>query len=390
MAKKLTRALKDLQVGVEPPDQRVTVGPWLTRFIDDLEARGAAHSTVVRYRGVLRNYLAPRLGKIKLAALQPQQFQSYQSDLLKRGFAASTITIHRALLGSALKEAVTFGLIQRNIVALVKPPRENREATGRMLTPQEARRLLQVVADDRLEAFYLVLLTAGLRRGEALGLRWVDLDLDGANGPELNVRQQLQWPNGRPTLVPVKSRKGARSIPLPSITVEALRRRRKLQTAEHSLVGDDNWRAEGLVFNADDGAPLHRNTITKQFHNRIKDAGIGHLRPHDLRHTYGSLLMGQGVPLKTISELMGHASIEVTADIYLHSLDVQVRDTARSVENALAAPAAQSEGFCPTCGRDLAPARREISRATNHGDSDLPAANAVAGPAASAIHQAHP
>ena len=192
VAKKLTRALKDLQVGVEPPDQRVTVGPWLTRFIDDLEARGAAHSTVVRYRGVLRNYLAPRLGKIKLAALQPQQFQSYQSDLLKRGFAASTITIHRALLGSALKEAVTFGLIQRNIVALVKPPRENREATGRMLTPQEARRLLQVVADDRLEAFYLVLLTAGLRRGEALGLRWVDLDLDGASGPELNVRQQLR------------------------------------------------------------------------------------------------------------------------------------------------------------------------------------------------------
>src|SRR5258708_24909109 len=109
VAKKLTRALKDLQVGVEPPDQRVTVAPWLTRFIDDLEARGAAHSTVVRYRGVLRNYLAPRLGKIKLSALQPQQFQSYQSDLLKRGFAASTITIHRALLASALKEAITSG-----------------------------------------------------------------------------------------------------------------------------------------------------------------------------------------------------------------------------------------------------------------------------------------
>jgi integrase len=349
----LTRALRDLQQGVAPPDQRETVGPWLTRFIDDLEARGAANSTVVRYRGILRNYLSPRLGKVKLAALQPQHFQSYQSDLLTRGFSASTITIHRALLGSALKEAVTFGLIQRNVVAMVKPPRENREATGRMLTPPEARRLLEVVTEDRLEAFYLVLLTAGLRRGEALGLRWADLELDGTNGPTLNVRQQLQWPGGRPTLVPVKSRKGARSIPLPSITVEALRRRRELQDSERSLVGSDNWRAGGLVFNAGDGAPLHRNTITKQFHGRIKQAGIGHLRPHDLRHTYGSLLMGQGVPLKTISELMGHASIEVTADIYLHSLDVQVRDTARSVEKALAAPAAESTGTCPTCGREL-------------------------------------
>ena len=101
------------------------------------------------------------------------------------------------------------------------------------------------------------------------------------------------------------------------------------------MIGENNWRAASLVFNSGEGAPLHRNTIVKRFHAHIKAAGIGRLRPHDLRHTYGSLLMSQGVPLKTISELMGHASIEMTADIYLHSLDVQVRDTARSVENTL-------------------------------------------------------
>jgi integrase len=316
----------------------------------------SAHSTVVRYRGILRNYLQPRLGRFKLAALQPQHVQSYQADLLKRGFSASSLTLHRTLLGGALKQAVAFGLIPRNVVSLVKPPRDNKEARGRMLTPEQARALLDAVRGDRLEAFHLLLLTAGLRRGEALGLRWADIELDGPNGPTVHVRQQLQWPDGKPTLVPLKSRKSVRSIPLPSITVEALRVRRERQEHERRLIGEGPWQAGGLVFNAENGAPLYRNTITKQFHAHVAAAGIDRLRPHDLRHTYGSLLMSQGVPLKTISELMGHASIEITADIYLHSLDVQVRDTAQRVEKALTAPAIESTLACPRCGRQLAPA----------------------------------
>src|SRR4029450_10711113 len=81
---------------------------------------------------------------------------------------------------------------------------------------------------------------------------------------------------------------------------------------EQGLIGEKNWKAADLVFNAEDGAPLHHNTITNQFHARVEAAGLDHMRPHDLRHTYGSLLISQGVPLKTISELPGHASIEVT------------------------------------------------------------------------------
>lgn len=354
VSKKLRKVLRDLEQGIAPADERVTVGAWLKQYLDDLETRGAGHETVIRYRGILKNYLGPELGRIKLAQLQPQQVQAYQGDLLRRGISAKTITLHRSLLGGAIKQAVTFGLLPRNVVSLVKPPREERETKGTMLPPEGARALLDVVRGDRLEAFYLVLLTAGLRRGEALGLRWADLEIDGPEGGMLHVRQQLQWPKGVPTLVPLKSRKSVRSIPLPGITVEALRVRRDLQRLERAFVGEDAWRAEGLVFNSEEGAPLHRNTITKQFHARVKAADLVRLRPHDLRHTYGSLLMSQGVPLKTISDLMGHASIDVTADIYLHSLDVQVRDTARSVERALAAPSPGEDGRCPTCGQVMA------------------------------------
>ena len=250
---------------------------------------------------------------------------------------------------------MTFGLIPRNVVSLVKPPREDKESRGKMLTPDQARALLDVIRGDRLEAFHLLLLTAGLRRGEALGLCWDDLELDGPEGATVHVRHQLQWPGGQATIVSLKSRKAVRSIPLPSITVEALRTRREQQSVERALIGEDNWRAGNLVFNSGEGAPLHRNTIVKQFHVHIRSAGIDRLRPHDLRHTYGSLLMSQGVPLKTISELMGHASIEITADIYLHSLDVQVRDTARSVEKALAPGPGSAAGVCPTCGQTMLP-----------------------------------
>jgi integrase len=351
VAAKLAKTLRDVQQGIAPADDRQLLGGWLTQYVDGLEAQKVSDGTLVRYRGVLRNYLIPQFGKMRLSQLQPQHVKVYQDDLSRRGFSASSITIHRTVLGGAIKQAVAFGMLSRNVVALVKPPRENKDTTGRMLTPVEARALLDSIRGDRLEAFYLVLLTAGLRRGEALGLRWADLDLDRPNGSTLHVRQQLQWPGGLATLVPLKSRRSVRSIPLPSITVAALLERRESQLVERREIGEEAWLAGGLVFNADDGSPLHRNTMTKQFHARVKEAGIGHLRPHDLRHTYGSLLMSQGVPLKTISELMGHGSIEVTADIYLHSLDVQVRDTARSLENALASPTEGWAGRCPTCGR---------------------------------------
>jgi integrase len=231
----------------------------------------------------------------------------------------------------------------------------------------EGRALLEAVHGDRNEAFDFVLLTAGLGRGEALGLQWSDLKLNGSSAGAVSVRHQLQWPKGVPTVVPVKTRRGVR-IPLPRMTVEALVERRAFQTNERSRIGEARWRAGELVFNSEDGAPLHRTTITKQFQAHLRHAGLRPLRLHDLRHTYGSLLMNEGVPLKTISDVLGHASIEVTADIYLHSLDVQVRDTARLVESALKAPesSVKGTGRCPECGQPLPLA---LSDASAHPDT---------------------
>jgi len=200
----------------------------------------------VRYRGIVQKYLDPHFGRIRLAQLQPQQVKAYQDELSRRGVPAASSTLHRTILSGALKQAVTFGPLPRNVVSLVKPPRDDREAKGRMLTPVQARAQLDVVRGDRLESFYLLLLTAGLRHGEALGLRWADLELDGPGSGVVHVRQQLQWPNGEATLVPLKSRKGLRSVPLPRQTVLALRQRRVVQQRERHLVGEPGH-AVGVV-----------------------------------------------------------------------------------------------------------------------------------------------
>lgn len=346
VARKLTKTLRDLQQGIAPANEQVTVSTWLTHYLDDLEARRAVrHATLTRYRGILRTVVAPTLGHLRLGHVQPQHIQSYQSELLRAGFSVSTVILHRALLSGALKEAVSFGLIPRNVVGLVKPPKQNDDQpAGKALTADHARALLEAAHDDLLLAVYcLLLLTAGLRRGEALGLSWRDVELPPDNDPDLvhralvHVRHQLQWPSGVPTIVPVKSRKGVRDVPMPSMAARALYARRALQRVEFAARGQ-LWCASELVLTTPEGKPVHPNSITKQFHANLKAAGLPHYRPHDLRHTYGSLLMSQGVPLKTISDLMGHASINVTADVYLHSQAARLLDTADAMARALDLP----------------------------------------------------
>jgi integrase len=291
----------------------------------------------------------PDFGQRRLGQLQPQHVQAYQSDLLRRGLSASTITLHRSLLSRALNEAVMFGMIPRNVVSLVKPPkRSDDDPKGKAFPPEHARALLDASADDPLAVYYVLLLTAGLRRGEALGLSWKNIDLPANDDPDVvasptvvHVRHQLQWPEGRPTIVPVKSRKGIRDVPVPSVTTRALCARRAAQRADYAARGLA-WRSSELVLTTPEGKPVHPNASTKQFHAHRQAAALPYYRPHDLRHTYGSLLMSQRVPLKTISDLMGHSSIEVTADIYLHSFEGQVLDTANAVARALEETAGSS------------------------------------------------
>jgi integrase len=173
-----------------------------------------------------------------------------------------------------------------------------------------------------LEVAILLGATTGMRRGEVLGLRWSDVDLDAGR---LSVRQTLSAPRNPDTgqHVPVfgepKTKQGKRSVPLPAQTVAALRAHRKEQMRERLMAGP-GWQDHGLVFCEPDGQPIHPDRFRKRFEHRVQRSGLPPIRFHDLRHTYATLALQAGVHAKVVSEILGHASIGITLDTYSHAV----------------------------------------------------------------------
>lgn len=183
------------------------------------------------------------------------------------------------------------------------------------LTAAEARQFLQAARTDRLHALFELALRTGLRRGELLGLTWHDLDTEGRT---LNIRRTLQnAPEGGTALYPTKTRAAERRIALPAPCLTALAQHRQTQDTERQTAGE-KWEECNLVFATPTGRPLDPCSVTQHFRTLLGHAGLRRTRFHDLRHTCATLLLEQGVELVTMKELLGHAHIAVTAEVYAH------------------------------------------------------------------------
>ncbi len=225
-------------------------------------------------------------------------------------------SIH-AVLRNALESAVREEIITRNVAKLVKVPAP-RYRVNRGLTAVEARRVIRSSGSHRLGALYVLALFLGLRRGELLGLRWQDVDLD---TEKLEVIQTLQRVGGQLRLVPPKTSDSSRTVPLPGPCVEALREHKRRQFAERSDAWPD-WEDHGLVFPSRRGTPMEPDNLRRSWEQIRHAAGIGQVQFHDLRHTCVTLLLDLGVPPHVVREIVGHSDIGVTMTIYAHaSLD---------------------------------------------------------------------
>jgi len=217
----------------------------------------------------------------------------------------------------ALSQAVSDGLVPRNAAA-VKAPRPTPEEMH-PLSENEARALLNAARshEDRFEALYMLAITTGLRRGELLGLRWEDLDLERG---VLRVGRALVREGGRHTLGETKTKRGRRQVNLTPRTVSALRAHRKKQLEkkmERAGINKDH----GLIFATGVGTRVNpENLVKRSFKPLLRSAGLPEIRFHDLRHTCATLLLGRGVHPKFVQELLGHATIAMTLDTYSHYL----------------------------------------------------------------------
>jgi integrase len=319
----MTAALRALDQGEVLNTDRQTVEQFLDRWLTEVVKPSVRAKTHHSYSQMVRLHLAPGIGKHQLAKLSPQHIQAFMNAKLAVGLAPRTVQYQRAVLRRALGQALKWGLVNRNVATLVDPPSVPR---GEMqsLTLEQAKHFLDTVRGDRQEALYTVALSLGLRQGEALGLRWEDVDLD--NG-SLRVAVALQRINGQPArLVEPKTKQSRRTLPIPAPLVGQLRAHRVRQLEER-LQSAERWEGEqwDLVFANRRGKPLDPTHVVKSFKAHLSRATLPSIRFHDLRHTAASLLVAQGIHPREVMEILGHSTITLTMNTYAHVMPLAKR-----------------------------------------------------------------
>lgn len=308
--------------GIPAAGAATTVAEYSAHWLEHVAKRSLRPSTVSNYSWMLRKYVIPAVGSRRLDRLTPAHVRKLHADVAAAGVSARTQQLAHAVLRSMLSEAVREELVGRNVASLVKSPRpEKREVTPWSIEELDLFRI--AAAGHRLETLFLLAYSLGLRRGELLGLRWEDLDLDGRM---LHVRQTLQRlgaGTGR-VLGPPKTGRSRRSIPLPASVATALLELRPAR------IGDS-----GLVFTTAAGTPLEPSNLRRDFDSLIERAGVRRIRFHDLRHTCASLLFAQGVPPRVVMDVLGHSTLAVTTDIYAHVMPSTLIDAASSMDALL-------------------------------------------------------
>ncbi len=298
------------------PDPQ-TLGEWIDRWLVTMAPK-VRSSTLRDYRAGLGR-VKDRLGHVKLQALRPLDVEELYASLLEDGhrygggLAPKTVRNVHIALRRSLADAERFGLVQRNVAALVTPPAPVR-AELQTWDAAEVRTFLASVHDDRNAAAYRLLATTGMRRGEALGLRWSDVDLDAGR---VTVNRSLSVVDSELVWSSPKTTRSRRSVSLDPETTASLRAHRRRQLEERVAAGDA-WNDADLVFCDALGGPLHPDRFTRAFGSAARRAGVKQIRLHDLRHTWATLALQAGIHPKVVSERLGHATTGITLDLYSH------------------------------------------------------------------------
>jgi integrase len=331
VADRLNTALGDRKRGIPIITDRQTVGQFLDRWLADSAKPAVRQSTCAIYSQLIRLYVKPELGHVRLEKLTPQQTESWLNGLLAAGLSPRTVQHARAVLRRALRHAMKWELVSRNVATLVDPPRQSRKEIM-PFSQDEVRTFLQSVEGHRFETLFYLSLALGLRQGEALGLRWQDVDLKRGT---LTVSGSLQRVDGTLRLVEPKTERSRRTLPLHAGAAAKLGARRALQLQEQQLAGT-RWKDSGLVFTSGVGTPLIARNVVRSYHRALSDAGLPRRRFYDLRHSCATMLLAQGVPARVIMEVLGHSQISLTMNTYAHVSPALLKEATDSLEPVLA------------------------------------------------------
>ncbi len=318
----------DKGIPIDKPD--LTVAQHLDKWLN-YKAQYLSEKTAHDYAGIARRYLKPVLGHIPLILLKPDHVSELHKQMRQKGLSSRSIQYAHRVLSQAMKDAVKWEILGRNVCNSIKAPGPQRKNL-KTLDREGITKLLEASKDTSDYPLTFLAVYTGMRRSELLGLRWKDIDLQQG---KLNVNQVIVRVTGK-KLKPKapKTKYSRRLIILPASAVKLLIDI-KLKSKKFRESAGLEWDENALIFSNVDGDPICPDAVIRRFKEVAKTAGFPSLRFHDLRHTHASLLLDQGVPIKAISERLGHASIQITLDTYSHLTEDFQQATAEAFEIAM-------------------------------------------------------
>ncbi len=355
VARKLRSEQSELEFGLPVGDGQMTVEQLCNRWLDDDVEGKVAPNTEISYRTIVSRHIVPTVGHVRIMKLTPQdvaemlRVKAAEATTTRSGnvrhLSPRTLQVIRGVLVQALKYGERQGLVRRNVAALTKAPKKE-QRRGRSLDADQARQLMAAMKDDPLGPAYALCLSAGLRRGEVLGLTWHNMDLTTL---ELTVDKAIKREPvregsrikrdregrvvRRATHGTLKTAQSARVVALAPGAAAMLREHKRRKVA--ARLASDGWTDMDLVFTTAIGEPVNPDYFSKHFKELAARAGLGDWHLHELRHSAASLLLAAGIQLKTVSDQLGHANIATTADIYSHLLKERRTHVAEAMNRQL-------------------------------------------------------
>ena len=298
-------------------DKTLTVETFFSHWLDTEHRESIAPSTYRRYSSLMKTHILPVIGKIKLSELTRSELSRVLTTMSQSGQSSRSQQQARAVLILVCREAFESGALVQN-PALGLRSIKLQSSPISPLTLDEVKRLLSTYSGTAMGARLHIALLCGLRQGEALGLRWTDIDLENRS---IRITQQMQLVNGQAVSVPLKTTRSTRTVILTDETAKEL-----------SLLQSSTQENNGLVFTADNGRPLSPHTDYNNWQRALKLCGIAPKRLHDARHTAATLMYSQGVGIETISRALGHSSSAITSRLYVHSAEGPLKSAADALQ----------------------------------------------------------
>ena len=337
---KLRAFQADMHAGTVADTEGLTMTAFMARWADHKEREGLKPNPVQSYRDTARLYITPYIGRVKLEKLRPLDVEHLLSKMQKDGKSAANRRYALRILSMALRQAVRWQMLPRNVAEVISPPKAERPEM-KTWTPEQVATFLDATQLHRLYAALYLSLMTGMRRGEVLGLKWEDVDFersrlmvrnnlvevhrDGVPGKKQvgkstvsSVRIELQTP---------KTAASRRTVALSAGTLSKLKEHQVRQNGERKVAAEA-WEENGYVFASELGGPTNPNYFYDQFKKLSREAKLPNIRLHDLRHTAASLMIRRGISPKVVSDRLGHTDPAFTLRVYTHLYDEQREEAA--------------------------------------------------------------